>query len=49
MRYIEIYKNLEDVYDQMLHPQKRRDLKSILESCLGRLIEIKHAIVVFIN
>ena len=34
-------RKLEDVYDQMLQPQKRADVKKILEAVIGRLLEVK--------
>merc|ERR1711959_328054 len=33
IRYMTIYKKLEDCYDQMIHPQKREDIKVALENC----------------
>ncbi|KAI8929927.1 hypothetical protein BC831DRAFT_441619 [Entophlyctis helioformis] len=45
IRYIQIYRKLEDAYDQMLHPQKRRLLKEVVVAVMGRLLEIKHYMV----
>merc|ERR1712196_207683 len=45
IRYIQVYKNLEDCYDQMIHPQKREDIKLALENCIGQLINTKHDLV----
>lgn len=42
IRYIQVYKNLEDCYDQMIHPQKREDIKMALENCIGQLINTKY-------
>lgn len=47
MRYLSIYRKLEDSYDQMIHPQKRRDLKLILEVVMARLCQVKAACVKF--
>jgi IQ and AAA domain-containing protein len=41
IKYVQIYKNLEDCYDQHVHPQKRIDIKSVLEAVIGRMLEIK--------
>eukprot|EP00961_Rhodomonas_salina_P032964 443858-Rhodomonas_salina.2 len=32
IKYVQIYKNLEDCYDQHVHPQKRNDIKDVLEA-----------------
>merc|ERR1711977_197610 len=45
IRYIQVYKNLEDCYDQMIHPQKREDIKLALENCIGQLINTKYDLV----
>merc|ERR1711990_537517 len=45
IRYIQVYKNLEDCYDQMIHPQKREDIKMALENCIGQLINTKYDLV----
>ncbi len=41
IRYIGIFRKLEDAYDQIIHPQKRRLLKRVLEAIMTRLIEVK--------
>jgi hypothetical protein len=41
LRYVGLYRKLEDCYDQMLHPQKRRDLKLLLEVVMARLCQVK--------
>ena len=41
IKYIEIYKKLEECYDQMVHPQKRIFVKKILESTMIRICETK--------
>ncbi|KAJ3321918.1 Dynein regulatory complex protein 11 [Boothiomyces sp. JEL0866] len=45
IKYIQLFRKLEDSYDQLLHPQKRRLLKNALIACMGRLVEIKHILV----
>jgi hypothetical protein len=47
LRYITIYRKLEDCYDQMIHPQKRRDLKLALEVVMARLCQVKAQCVKF--
>lgn len=41
IKYIDIYKKLEDAYDQLVHPQKRILLKEMLENVMVRLCETK--------
>ena len=41
IRYIVIYQNLDFCYDQMVHPQKRLLLRTLLDSTIGRIIELK--------
>lgn len=40
IRYIEIFRKLEECYDQMLHPQKRQLIKRILETTIIRVCEL---------
>lgn len=42
IRYIQILRKMETAYDQMVHPQKRLDMRKALEACIGRTIEIRH-------
>jgi hypothetical protein len=41
IKYLQIYKKLEDCYDQMVHPQKRRSIKKVLKSTIVRILELK--------
>jgi hypothetical protein len=41
LKYIDIYKKLEECYDQMVHPQKKVLLKEMLENTMVRLVEVK--------
>ena len=41
IKYIEIYKKLEECYDQMVHPQKRATIKPVLEAVMSRITLIK--------
>jgi len=45
IKYISCYKKLEDTYDQMLHPQKKKLVKQMLENVMVRLCEIKNELV----
>ena len=41
IKYVQIFRKLEEAYDQMAHPQKRTDMKKAVEAVLGRILEIK--------
>ena len=41
IKYIDIYRKLEECYDQMVHPQRRIFIKRSLECCVVRICEIK--------
>ncbi|XP_034665018.1 dynein regulatory complex protein 11 [Drosophila subobscura] len=45
LRYICLCNRLEDVYDNMIQPQKRQLVRKLLDACLGRVIELKHDLV----
>ena len=47
IKYIDIYRKLEECYDQMVHPQKRIFIKKVLESTICRICEIKKDLVLF--
>lgn len=47
IKYLQIYKKLEDCYDQMVHPQKRRSIKSVLKSTIVRILELKQQLIFF--
>ena len=36
IKYILSFRKLEECYDQMVHPQKRRDVRHILDGTMGR-------------
>ena len=42
IRYLQIFRRLEVAYDQMVHPQKRQDMRRALEACMGRMLEVRH-------
>jgi IQ and AAA domain-containing protein len=41
VKYLQTFRNLEQVYDQMVHPQKRIHVKEALEICAGRMLEVR--------
>merc|ERR1719397_719494 len=45
MRYIQVYRNLEEAYDQLVHPQKREDLKLALDATMSRMIILKRQLI----
>ena len=45
IKYLQIFRKLEESYDQMVHPQKRMDIKKALEAVMGRLLEVKELLV----
>ncbi|MGH0148940.1 UNVERIFIED_CONTAM: hypothetical protein FKN15_046324 [Acipenser sinensis] len=45
VRYVQIFRRLESVYDQMVHPQKRRILRQLLDGVIGRVLELKNEMV----
>ena len=49
IKYIDIYRKLEQCYDQIVHPQKRQFIKKVLESTIVRICEMKQDMVVFNN
>jgi len=47
VKYIDIYRRLEECYDQIVHPQKRIYIKKVLESTICRICEVKKDLVLF--
>ncbi|XP_056234161.1 dynein regulatory complex protein 11 isoform X2 [Seriola aureovittata] len=45
VRYIQIFRQLEKVYDQVVHPQKRQVIRAMLDGVIGRVIELKNEMV----
>lgn len=45
IRYLKIYKSLDETYDQMVHPQKRLVVRKLLDLVIGRLLELKSELV----
>uniref|UniRef100_A0A8C9BBA2 IQ motif containing with AAA domain 1 n=1 Tax=Phocoena sinus TaxID=42100 RepID=A0A8C9BBA2_PHOSS len=42
IKYVQIFRNLENVYDQMVHPQKRILIRKLLDGVMGRILELKN-------
>ncbi|KAF4662820.1 hypothetical protein FOL47_006043 [Perkinsus chesapeaki] len=47
VKYLNIYTNIEDVYDQMIHPQKRTFIRQVMESVIIRVLELKEQLIFF--
>lgn len=45
IKYVQIFRNLENVYDQIVHPQKRILIRKILDGVMGRILELKNDMV----
>lgn len=45
VRYLKLFRQLEKVYDQVVHPQKRRLIRAILDGVTGRVLELKNEMV----
>ncbi|XP_012261688.2 dynein regulatory complex protein 11 [Athalia rosae] len=45
VRYIVASNNLHKCYDQVIQPQKRILIRKLLDSCIGRVLELKHELV----
>ncbi|KAF7386951.1 hypothetical protein HZH66_011403 [Vespula vulgaris] len=45
VKYIIVCNKLEECYDQIIQPQKRILLKKLLNSVIGRVLELKHELV----
>jgi hypothetical protein len=47
IKYIDIYRKLEECYDQMVQPQKRIFIKKVLECSILRICELKKDLILF--
>ncbi|XP_028259823.1 dynein regulatory complex protein 11 [Parambassis ranga] len=45
VRYIRVFRQLEKAYDLMVHPQKRRVIRALLDAVIGRVLELKNDMV----
>eukprot|EP00964_Phaeocystis_antarctica_P137002 scaffold101488_cov45-Phaeocystis_antarctica.AAC.1 len=41
IRYLQIFRKVEESYDMIVHPQKRMDIRKALEAVMGRVLEVK--------
>ena len=41
VRYLQIFRDIEESYDQIVHPQKRRDIRIILDIVMVRMLQLK--------
>ncbi|NWR49248.1 DRC11 protein, partial [Regulus satrapa] len=49
IRYLEIFRNLEDAHDHLIHRQKRAAVRQVLDGVMGRILEIKKEMVALEN
>ncbi|NXE45648.1 DRC11 protein, partial [Casuarius casuarius] len=49
IKYVQIFRNLEMAYDQIVHPQKRLVIRQVLEGVMGRILELKNDMVTLEN
>ncbi|XP_015271924.1 PREDICTED: IQ and AAA domain-containing protein 1-like, partial [Gekko japonicus] len=45
IKYVQIFRNLEAAYDQIVHPQKRLIIRRVLDGVMGRILELKNEMV----
>merc|ERR1712048_987502 len=45
IKYIQIFRKLEECYDQIVHPQKRICIRHVLDGVMGRILEQKNNMV----
>jgi hypothetical protein len=45
VRYVQIFRQLEEAYDQVVHPQKRKVIRKVLDGVMGRVLELKNEMV----
>lgn len=45
IKYVQIFGNLENIYDQVVHPQKRILIRKVLDGVMGRVLELKNEMV----
>ena len=41
IRYLQIFRKVEESYNMIVHPQKRMDIRKALEAVMGRVLEVK--------
>ncbi|TRY75655.1 hypothetical protein TCAL_00505, partial [Tigriopus californicus] len=45
LKYVKIFRALEECFDQIVQPQKRLLLRQLLNGVIGRILELKHELV----
>lgn len=45
LKYLQIFRSLEAIYEQLVHPQKRRAVRVLVDGLMGRLLELKSLMV----
>ncbi|XP_031224233.1 dynein regulatory complex protein 11 isoform X2 [Mastomys coucha] len=45
IKYVQIFRSMENVYDQIVHPQKRMLIRKVLDGVMGRILELKNEMV----
>ena len=47
LKYLGVFRQLEDCYDQMIHPQKRKDVRLTLELCMARVCQLRQDLLLY--
>lgn len=47
INYVQTFRKFEDVYDQIIHPQKRSIVKKMLDNTMMRIVELRKDLVMF--
>ena len=47
IRYLSVFRALEDVYDAIIHPQKRKDVRLTLELVMARVMELRRHLLLY--
>ncbi|XXQ33725.1 AAA+ ATPase domain-containing protein [Plasmodiophora brassicae] len=47
IRYVQVFKDIQACYDQIVHPQKRRDIRIALDATMTRLLQVKKSLSMF--
>ncbi|XP_078100268.1 dynein regulatory complex protein 11-like [Sander vitreus] len=41
LKYLQIFRRLEDLYEQLVQPQRRRAVRMVLDGLMGRILELR--------
>ena len=47
LQYLSVFRALEEAYDQMVHPQKRADIRLTVELCMARIVQLRHDLLLY--